>query len=101
MLKCPDQADPGPGRLRGEPGSKASPKRLRVTYWEPEAAWTGSWNATGYGPTKPPAIVNDPNDWSREAGNPRCALEHVAIVSPHTQQTVAASPRMDTDGPKT
>lgn len=50
---------------------------------------------------KASGIVNDPNDWSREAGNPRCALEHVTIVSPHTQQTVAASPRMDTDGPKT
>ena len=50
---------------------------------------------------KASGIVNDPNDWSREAGNPRCAFEHVAIVSPHTQQTVAASPRMDTDGPKT
>ena len=85
------EADPDRRHPRGGSGLRTGcQKRLGLD--------RGALPGTG---DKASGIVNDPNDWSREAGNPRCALEHVTIVSPHTQQTVAASPRMDTDGPKT
>ena len=50
---------------------------------------------------KASGIVNDPNDWSREVGDPRYILDllrRVVRVSVETVQIVRGRPRLDRDG---
>lgn len=50
---------------------------------------------------KASGIINDPNDWSREVGNPRYILEllaRVVTVSVQTMRIVDALPALDIIG---
>jgi predicted helicase len=50
---------------------------------------------------KASGIVNDPNDWSREVGNPRYILDligKVTAVSVRTVEIVANLPDLEIDG---